>query len=311
MSKTVPKRDYEAQEIAYENAMAGRYDRDYHEPPIMKRHAEDFAQFVATYFNPGDRVLDLGCGPGTLWRLWETTLAGHGALIGVDLAPGMVEQARHRWPAGDFRIGNILEIPVDAGSIDLVIASSTLHHLPDVLLPDAFAEIRRVLAEHGTLVGREPVGVRRLADEPGWLSGAIMSFRHMVSRLANTREHPEPENGPHHHAYDPHVFVEALVQAFALRGLQFRHPFSYYVARVHHPLVTSIALWFDQWLKHQSGQEFYYAASHNYADAADVAQCVQNELEQHPDYDRREFLALLQQAAALLEREIMNPGTKK
>jgi ubiquinone/menaquinone biosynthesis C-methylase UbiE len=303
---TDSRRAFEIAEVAYENAMADRYDRDYHEPPIMKEHDRDFAKFVASHFKPGDRVLDLGCGPGSLWEIWQTYLPQAGSLTGVDISPAMVARAAARWPAADFRVGSTLAIPVDSGSIDLVIASSTLHHIPDELLPDAFAEIRRVLAEHGTLVGREPVGVGRLADEPGWFSGAIMSFRHLVSRLTRTREYAEPENGPHHHAYDPKVFFEKLCGAFAPRGLQFRHPFSYYVARIDDPLVASIALWFDEWLRHEAGQEFYYSASHNYADAAEVARCIENELARGPSYDRVEFMALLQRAAERLERELTN-----
>jgi ubiquinone/menaquinone biosynthesis C-methylase UbiE len=300
-------RDFEVQEIAYEDAMAERYDRDYHEPVIMRRHTRDFAEFVSGHFKPGDRVLDLGCGPGSLWSHWTTRLAGHGGLIGVDIAPRMVAQARKKFPAGDFRVGSMLEIPVESGAIDLVIASSTLHHLPDTVLPQALAEIKRVLAEHGTLVGREPVGVGRLADIAGWLSGAIMNFRHLASRVTHTREYPEPENGPHHHAYDPKVFFQILSQSFAPRSVAFRHPFSSYVSRCDHELVDAMTNWFDNWLKHQGGQEFYYAASNNFADAAEVARCVQKELEQDPQYDKEKFLALLQSAAELLERELGKP----
>lgn len=301
---TTDRRGYEAEEIAYEDAMADRYDRDYHEPPIMKRHDQDFAGFVASQFTPGDRVLDLGCGPASHWKYWEETLTPRGALIGVDISPKMIERATLDWPGRDFRVGSTLELPIDSASIDLVIASSTLHHIPDDLLPAAFAEIRRVLSEHGTLVGREPVGVGRIADEPGWLSGAIMGFRHLASRLTNTREYPEPENGAHHHAYDPKMFFEVLTASFAPRGLQFRHPFSYYVARIDDPLVEALALWFDDWLKHERGQEFYYSAAHNYADAAEVARCIRKDLERDPSYDRKAFMALLQQAAELLEREL-------
>jgi ubiquinone/menaquinone biosynthesis C-methylase UbiE len=304
MGKHSFSRDFESLEVRYENAMADRYDRDYHDPPIMKRHDEDFVRFVSQHFSQGDRVLDLGCGPGSLWPYWESAFVSHGGLIGIDIAPKMISRARRLYRKGDFRVGNILEIPIDASSVDLVIASSTLHHIPDELLPKAFSEIRRVLDEHGTLVGREPVGVRRLADEPGWLSGAIMNFRHLVYRLTNTREYGEPENGPHHHAYDPRVFFEFLVQSFAAKGLEFRHPFSPYVSRSDHPMVESLALWFDDWLKNESGHMFYYSASQNYADVADVTWCIQQELERVPSYDRAMFMALLQRAAELLEREI-------
>ena len=291
--------------------MAERYDRDYHEPAIMKKHDRDFADFVAGHFKPGDHILDLGCGPGSLWSHWTTRLEGHASLIGVDIAPKMVAQAKTHWPDGDFRVGSMLSIPVQSGAIDLVIASSTLHHLPDSVLPQALTEIKRVLTEHGTLVGREPVGKGRLADVDGWLSGAIMNFRHLVSRLTRTREYREPENGPHHHAYDPRVFFEILSETFSPRSVAFRHPFSSYVSRCNHELVEAMADWFDTWLKHEGGQEFYYAASNNFADAAEIARCIRKELEQDPHYDKERFLALLQSAAELLERELGDDGERR
>jgi SAM-dependent methyltransferase len=303
-------RDFEQEEIAHEDAIAPRYNRDYHDPPLLKRHHEDFAAFVAGFYQPGDRVLDLGCGAASMWPHWLKHLKSPGALIGVDISPGMLEHARRAVPNGDFREGSILNLPLESQSIDLVIASSTLHHLPDDVLPEAFAEISRVMTEHATLVGREPVDRGRLADEPGWMSGAIMAFRHLAMRLTRTREYGEPPNGEHHHAYDPELFAAALSRVFAPKGLQFRHPFSFYVGRVRHPLVVAMANWFDEWLDHRWGQEFYYAASKNFADAADVAEYVQRELNGRPEIDRAQFMAHLQEAAALLERELADELTR-
>ena len=296
--------EFEQQEIAHEDAIAARYHHDYHDPPILQRHHVDFAEFVAGHYRRGDRVLDIGCGPGSMWQHWQRRLPAPGALIGVDLSPGMIEQARRAFPTGDFRVGSILRLPIDDQSIDLVIAASTLHHLPDEVLPSALGELSRVMTEHAVLVGREPVDRGRLADEPSWLSGAIMAFRHLVFRLTHTREYGEPPSGDHHHAYDPAAFVQILSQVFAVKSFQFRHPFSFYVGRVTDPLVVSMAAWFDEWLAHGAGQEFYYAAAKNYADAADVAELVQRELAAAPSVKREEFMALLQEAAALLEREL-------
>lgn len=296
--------DFERDEVAHEDAIAARYNRDYHEPPILKHHAEDFAAFVAGHYHEGDRVLDLGCGPASLWPQWEKHLVRPAALIGVDISPGMINEARRLYPSGDFRIGTVRRLPLESQSVDIVIASSMLHHLPDSELPGALREIARVLTEHGVLVGREPVVGGRLADEPGWLSGAIMAFRHLACRVTHTREYGEPENGPHHHAYDPKVFMEIVSPVLTPTEFRFRHPFSYYVGRCEHPLVVTMASWFDDWLAHQRGQEFYYAAANNYADAATVAQLVRRELEWQPTYDPHEFMALLQQAARRLDDQL-------
>ena len=92
-------RDYEREEIAHENAIAPRYNRDYHDPPILKQHHEDFADFVATHCREGDRVLDLGCGSASMWTHWRERLP-RVSLIGIDISPGMVEEARRLMPDG-------------------------------------------------------------------------------------------------------------------------------------------------------------------------------------------------------------------
>jgi ubiquinone/menaquinone biosynthesis C-methylase UbiE len=303
--------EYESVEIEHENAIADRYNRDYHQPPILRRHHEDFAQFVATHFHPGDRVLDLGCGPASMWDWWRHHLAGAGQLVGCDISPRMVEEARRLQPDGQFCVATMRELPFESSSFDLVIASSVLHHVPDAALPAALTEVSRVLGEHGMLVGREPVSVGRLADTPGWQSGAIMAFRHLVCRLTHTREYGEPVNGEHHHAYDPQQFIGMLSPILTPVQFRQRHPFSFYVGRSHHPLVVKFAMWMDERLEHRRGQEFYYAAAKNYTSAADVAALVKREVEQLPPDDQREFLALLQQAAVLLERELQGNGKER
>lgn len=298
-------REFEIREKEYEDAIAHRYNRDYHRYPLMQNQDEDFANFVAQHYHPDDRVLDLGCGSASLWHLWEEKLKDAGSLIGVDLSEKMIDECKRSFPRGDFRIGSVFEIPVETGGIDLIIASSVLHHIPDEHLPEAFKEMDRVLDEHGTIVGREPVSTGRLGDTPGWFSGALMSFRHMVYRLTHTREYPEPEIGDHHHAYDPKEFIKILKTFFSPKGFAFRHPVSSYVLRCNHPLVSKIVILLDGWIKHSGGHEFYYKAVKNYYDATDVAYCIKQELKNNRDLcSKKEFLALLQKAAEIIEKEI-------
>lgn len=298
-------REFEKKELEYEDSIAHRYNRDYHGYPLMRAQDEDFAGYVAKHYYPGDRVLDLGCGAASLWHLWKEHLKGACSLVGVDLSERMIDECNRLFPEGDFRLGSAAEIPLETGSIDLIISSSVLHHIPDECLHEAFEEMHRVLDEHGMIVGREPVSTGRLGDAPGWFSGALMSFRHMVYRLTHTREYPEPEAGSHHHAYDPRKFLKELQQSFSPKSISFRHPVSSFVLRCEHSTVAKIVRFLDSSIRHRGGHEFYYVASKNYCDSSDVTFCVEQELKENANlYSREEFLAFLQKAAEIIEKEI-------
>jgi hypothetical protein len=61
----------------------------------------------------------------------------------------------------------------------------------------------------------------------------------------------------------------------------------------------------DNSIGHREGHEFYYIASKNYFDASDVAYCIEQELKSSStSFNKKEFLALLQKAAEIIEREI-------
>jgi ubiquinone/menaquinone biosynthesis C-methylase UbiE len=111
----------------------------------------------------GDRVLDVGCGPGAAARL----AARQGASVaGVDPSAvmlglaGWISRAR-RVPGVDWRVGRAEALPAEGGSVTVVWAISTFHHWDD---PAAgLGEIRRVLVPGGRVVLAErlvPPGAR-------------------------------------------------------------------------------------------------------------------------------------------------------
>jgi len=284
--------------------MAARYNRDYHEAPLMRWHSENFVKYVARHYVSGDRILDLGCGPASLWSHFRSELANEGGLVGVDLSDGMIGEAKRLFPDGDFRVGSMFSIPADAGEFDLVVVSSALHHVADESLPLALKEIHRVLDEHGKVIGREPLSGGRVGDRGGYLASALMSLRHLVYRLTHTREYPEPEIGPVHHAYDPHEFVELISRVFMLVEVEFRNPVSLFLARVEHPTAVAIGKLLDEATGHREGQEIHYVAAKNYASAADVKHMVRRALEENRMDDIPAFLALVEAAAARIEAEL-------
>lgn len=104
-------------------------------------------------FTPGCRVLELGCGPGTLWVENAARIPPNASFLLSDLSAGMVAQAQNAMesllPNFEFQAIDAQEIPFEDGAFDIVIASSMLYHVSD--LEKALGEIRRVLKPGGHL----------------------------------------------------------------------------------------------------------------------------------------------------------------
>jgi len=105
---------------------------------------------------PGEQVLDVGCGTGTLAMEVQNRVGRAGRVAGVD--PGTQQIARARSKAArrhvpiDFQIGMIEQLPFPDQSFDVVFATLMMHHLPASLKRQGLAEIARVLKPGGRLV---------------------------------------------------------------------------------------------------------------------------------------------------------------
>jgi demethylmenaquinone methyltransferase/2-methoxy-6-polyprenyl-1,4-benzoquinol methylase/phosphoethanolamine N-methyltransferase len=116
--------------------------------------------------NPGDTVLDVGCGTGEV-TLPAKTRAKNGLVYGIDPAPEMIAVARQKAARKrldvDFRVGVIEALPFDDASIDVVTSSLMMHHLPEMLKVRGLAEIYRVLRSPDPVSGK-PGGRLLIAD---------------------------------------------------------------------------------------------------------------------------------------------------
>jgi arsenite methyltransferase len=119
--------------------------------PVYLYNASHVLEVIA----PGDKVLDLACGPATQLAL-IAGLAPDSSFTGVDLSPTMLGKAEAH--VKDLQLGNVQFVEnsiakLDAiadGSINAVMTTMALHHLPDqALLEATFKEIRRVLKPGG------------------------------------------------------------------------------------------------------------------------------------------------------------------
>ena len=95
-------------------------------PPYSERLVDRLAR--ETRLGPGSRVLDLGCGPGSL----TLPLARHcGTMIGIDADPAMIEAARSAADAAgisvDWRVGSSFDLDASLAPLDLVTIGRAFH----------------------------------------------------------------------------------------------------------------------------------------------------------------------------------------
>lgn len=104
---------------------------------------------------PGHRLLDVGCGTGTLALVFAEVVGAGGSVHGIDAAPEMIatatrKAARRQLPAR-FEVAAAQRLPFPADSMDAVVMSLALHHLPVADRPHAVSELLRVLRPEGHL----------------------------------------------------------------------------------------------------------------------------------------------------------------
>jgi len=105
---------------------------------------------------PGDAVLDVGCGTGNLTLTAQTAAGPGGRVHGIDASPEMIETAKKKAARLNslvvFNVGLIEQLAFPDATFDKVISRLVIHHLPDDLKVKAFDEIRRVLKPGGRIL---------------------------------------------------------------------------------------------------------------------------------------------------------------
>ena len=105
---------------------------------------------------PGMRVLDLACGPGTLSKPLAVGVAPGGEVVGVDLAPGMIELARARGISNArFEVMDIERLSFPDASFDAAACGHGLQFVPD--LTRTLREAHRVLVLGSRFAASVPV----------------------------------------------------------------------------------------------------------------------------------------------------------
>jgi SAM-dependent methyltransferase len=172
---------------------------------VDKRFAPVVEQVIArATLQPGQRVLDLGTGTGSVAIRAASLVAPEGQILGVDLSSEMLAVARERVAAlgldhCSFREGRGEAIPADAGAFDVLLASLSLMYVIDRAA--AAREIARVLCPGGRFVAAVWAGPEQCD---------LVLFQQTAGRFAPPP--PVPGVGPGALA-DPALFLVQLAEA--------------------------------------------------------------------------------------------------
>ena len=115
---------------------------------------EKMLQFA--HLQPGEAVLDIGCGTGTLAILAKRQVGPDGDVFGIDASPEMIaraqKKARRAGSQVSFKESFAQSLPFPEGRFDVVLTTVMLHHLPKKARAELASEIRRVLKPGGRLL---------------------------------------------------------------------------------------------------------------------------------------------------------------
>jgi len=170
-----------------------------HHDSVLRSHrwrtAENSAGYLLDSLRPGQDLLDVGCGPGTV-TIDLARRVDPGSVVGLDRAPEAIEEAeqlRARTGLGNvtFALGDVYSLTAADDSFDVVHAHQVLQHLSDPVA--ALVEMGRVLRPGGSLAVRDGdfaafAWAPRLAALDRW-----MELYHQVT----ARNGAEPDAGRH------------------------------------------------------------------------------------------------------------------
>lgn len=137
---------------------------------LLSAHDETYlrhyVELVTRYAPPHSKILDLGCGNGISARLLNQADFD---VIGTDISPLFLEEAR-AWenPKLRYQVCDVMELPFESDSFDVICSNELVEHLPDV--ETALTEMMRVVCRGGRIVISGPNLCSPLIPFLDWLN---------------------------------------------------------------------------------------------------------------------------------------------
>jgi ubiquinone/menaquinone biosynthesis C-methylase UbiE len=133
--------------LQFDENAARHIQRLYSTPDVVQQRAEVLALLAA---RPGERVLDVGSGPGFLVASLADAVGAGGAVHGLDQSAPMNAVARDLLatrPCATIDDGDVVRLPYPDGAFDAAVSTQVYEYVADI--PRALSELRRVLRKGG------------------------------------------------------------------------------------------------------------------------------------------------------------------
>jgi arsenite methyltransferase len=137
-------------QLEFNEQLAAEMEVIYRRRDILRRRA---LVYEALDPQPGDRILDAGCGPGFYTAELLERVGPEGSLVGVDASKPMLALSAKRCdghPNVTFHEGDVTALPVPDGEFDRALSVQVLEYVEDI--PAALAELKRALKPGGRVL---------------------------------------------------------------------------------------------------------------------------------------------------------------
>lgn len=136
--------------IEFDEKIAQQLEVVYSTPEVVEQRCQTLR---AMNLRPGERVLDIGSGPGLLAKDIAATVGSDGAEVGIDTSAPMASIAGKRCealPWARFEVADATSLPFEDGAFDVGVSTQVYEYVADI--PKALAELWRVIRPGGRVV---------------------------------------------------------------------------------------------------------------------------------------------------------------
>ncbi|KAL5045908.1 hypothetical protein BDW71DRAFT_72598 [Aspergillus fruticulosus] len=160
-----------------------------HAPSVLQTHgwrtAQNSAPHLLPHLQPGLKILDIGCGPGSITVDLARLVAPSGHVTGIEYVSDPLDSARALAASKEitnvsFQVGDIHALEFDDDTFDVVHVHQVLQHIRDPV--QAFREMRRVVKQGGIVSVRE-------SDAMSWYppNQGIQDWLDLTGRMARAK----------------------------------------------------------------------------------------------------------------------------